>query len=44
MLAYYVEWQMRQKLKPMLFDDEDLPAQRRSHTRQESPKCNHQFV
>ena len=28
MLAYYVEWQMRQKLKPMLFDDEDLPAQR----------------
>ena len=23
MLAYYVEWQMRRKLKPMLFDDED---------------------
>ncbi len=23
MLAYYVEWHMRQKLKPMLFDDED---------------------
>ena len=28
MLAYYVEWHMRQKLKPMLFDDEDLVAQR----------------
>lgn len=24
MLAYYVEWHMRQQLKPMLFDDEDL--------------------
>jgi hypothetical protein len=24
MLAYYVEWHMRQLLKPMLFDDEDL--------------------
>lgn len=24
MLAYYVEWQMRQRLKPMLFDDECL--------------------
>ncbi len=23
MLAYYVEWNMRQKLKPVLFDDED---------------------
>ena len=23
MLAYYVEWHMREKLKPMLFDDED---------------------
>jgi len=22
MLAYYVEWHMREKLKPMLFDDE----------------------
>lgn len=22
MLAYYVEWHMRGKLKPMLFDDE----------------------
>ena len=26
MLAYYVEWHMRQKLKPMLFDDEYLDA------------------
>jgi len=24
MLSYYVEWNMRQKLKPMLFDDEDV--------------------
>jgi len=24
MLAYYVEWQMRERLKPMLFDDECL--------------------
>lgn len=24
MLAYYVEWNMRQRLKPILFDDEDL--------------------
>ncbi len=24
MLAYYVQWQMRQRLKPMLFDDEFL--------------------
>jgi hypothetical protein len=23
MLAYYVEWHMRRKLAPMLFDDED---------------------
>ena len=23
MFAYYVEWNMRQKLKPVLFDDED---------------------
>ncbi|MGB8330874.1 MAG: hypothetical protein WCE62_12175 [Polyangiales bacterium] len=22
---YYVEWQMRQKLKPILFDDEEIP-------------------
>ena len=24
MLAYYVEWHTRQRLKPMLFDDEQL--------------------
>ena len=23
MLAYYVEWHMRQRLKPLLFDDEE---------------------
>jgi transposase len=26
MLAYYVEWHMRQALAPLLFDDEDKPA------------------
>ena len=26
MLAYYVQWHMRQRLKPMLFDDEQLDA------------------
>jgi hypothetical protein len=33
MLAYYLEWHMRQKLAPMLFDDTDkeaAEAQRRS--------------
>jgi hypothetical protein len=30
MLAYYVEWHMREKLAPMLFDDDDKPeAERR---------------
>jgi len=28
MLAYYVEWQMRRALAPILFEDEDLPAAR----------------
>jgi hypothetical protein len=26
MPAYYVEWHMRQTLAPMLFDDDDKPA------------------
>jgi hypothetical protein len=26
LLAYYVEWHMRQKLAPMLYDDDDRPA------------------
>jgi hypothetical protein len=26
MLAYYVEWHMRERLKPMLFDDEQIEA------------------
>ena len=29
MLAYYVEWHMREKLSPMLFDDDDKPAAER---------------
>jgi transposase len=28
-LAYYVEWHMRQALAPLLFDDEELPQRRR---------------
>ena len=31
MLAYYVEWHLRQALKPLLYDDEDLPAQREAN-------------
>jgi len=30
LLAYYVEWQMAQALKPMLHDDEELEEQRES--------------
>lgn len=37
MLAYYVEWQMRQALKPMLHDDEELEAQRASRTNPVAP-------
>jgi transposase len=32
MLAYYVEWHMRQKLAPMLFDDHDKPQAQASRT------------
>ena len=28
MLAYYVEWEMRKRLAPVLFQDEELPADR----------------
>ncbi len=30
MLAYYVEWHMRLRLAPLLFEDEELPADRRT--------------
>jgi transposase len=30
MLAYYVEWHMRKALKPLLYEDEELAAQRRT--------------
>lgn len=30
MLAYYVEWHMRQLLSPVLFDDETLPTDRKT--------------
>jgi hypothetical protein len=30
MLAYYVEWQMRRALAPLLFDDEDRPGAEKS--------------
>ena len=29
LLAYYVEWHMRQALSSLLFDDEDLPVERK---------------
>ena len=32
MLAYYVEWHMRQRLSPMLFDDEDREAAEAART------------
>jgi transposase len=32
MLAYYVEWHMRQRLAPMLFDDEDKPQAQAART------------
>lgn len=32
MLAYYVEWHMRERLKPMLFDDEQLHVARASRS------------
>ena len=32
MLAYYLEWHMRQKLAPLLFDDHDRPAAGTQHT------------
>ncbi len=37
MLAYYVEWHMRQALKPMLHDDEELEQQRESRTNPVTP-------
>ena len=37
MLAYYVEWHMRQALKPLLYDDEYLPAQREANTNPVAP-------
>jgi len=30
MLAYYVEWHMRRALAPILFDDEELPQERKT--------------
>jgi len=32
MLAYYVEWHLRQALKPMLYDDEELETMRQNKT------------
>jgi hypothetical protein len=44
MLAYYVEWHMRETLTPMLFDDDDKPAAQRGRASvvapaQRSPKA-----
>lgn len=37
MLAYYVEWHLRQTLKPMLYDDEDLELLRDKRTNPVAP-------
>jgi hypothetical protein len=37
LLAYYVEWQLRQALKPMLHDDEELELQRERRTNPVAP-------
>ena len=34
-LAYYVEWHMRERLKPMLFDDEQLGSSARQISHEE---------
>ena len=43
MLAYYVEWHMRQRLKPMLFDDEqlDVASATRSSAVAKAPRSEH---
>lgn len=38
MLAYYVEWHMRQALKPMLFDEDDPAGARLTRTDPVAPK------
>ena len=37
MLAYYVEWHMREALAPVLFDDHDRAAARRARTSNVAP-------
>ena len=37
MLAYYVEWHMRQLLAPMLFDDHDKPQAQAARTSMLAP-------
>ena len=37
MLAYYVEWHLRQALKPMLHDDEELELQRENRSNPVAP-------
>ncbi len=39
MLACYIEWHMRQRLKPLLFDDEDAEGDRPSWRRQRSRRA-----
>lgn len=43
MLAYYVEWHMRQRLKPMLFDDEqlDVASASRASPVAKAPRSEH---
>jgi hypothetical protein len=49
MLAYYLEWHMRQKLAPLLFDDHDRPAAEAQRTSpvakaEPSPAARHKAV
>lgn len=37
MLSYYVEWHLRQALKPMLYDDEELDTQREARANPVAP-------
>jgi len=40
MLAYYVEWHMRQALAPMLFDDDQAPEPRKDVVAPKKPSAS----
>ena len=39
MLAYYVEWHMRQRLKPLLFDDHEADSAKAARGREGAGRC-----